>query len=263
MIFSPTYLIIGALAGFLSGLLGIGGGIIIVPSLIFIFRANHFPVEYAMSMATATSLATIMFTTSAASVTHILKKKVQWKLVKAVLPGMLIGVQCGTRITSMLPSVLIQQIFGVFLLLVGLQFMISARSHFPNRHVTTSWYTFSGIGLLAGTLSGMLGISGGVVLIPLLVYLGVILQSAQAVSVTCTFPMVVVGALTSIYLGMNLPGLPPYTLGYIYYPAVLIMILPCIVCAPIGVFLAHRLPVLPLKRVFGLVLCGIAVDMLH
>jgi len=255
-----AWLVVGAGAGIVAGLLGLGGGIVIVPALLYLFIQQGMPEAVLMHMAVATSLATIVFTSVASAWAHHRHNAVLWPTVLALTPGIVLGSIGGALLTHQLPSHSLRIAFGVFEILVGLQigfgFKPGGHRELPGR----VGMTVAGGGI--GALSTVLGIGGGTLTVPLLLWCNVHIRNAVATSSACGLPIAAVGAGTLIIAGSAYPGLPDGSTGYVYWPAAIIIILGSIVTAPLGARLAHTLPVGLLKRIFAAVLAAIGIRML-
>jgi uncharacterized membrane protein YfcA len=255
------YLAFGSLAGLLSGLFGIGGGIIIVPFLSWFFTARGLVADHVMIMAVATSLATIIITSLSAVYAHHRLGAVRWDAVMRLSPGILIGSMVGSIIANYLPVNWFKLIFALFLLHVATRMFFSSDKS-EVWHQTTGPELFALAGLAIGALSAVVGIGGGTLSVPFLVKCRHHLRNAVATSSACGFPIAVAGSATYVVLGWGKPLLPEWSLGYIYLPAFCGIILTSIPFAPIGAQLAHRLPTQKLKRIFALVVAMVGGKLL-
>ena len=254
-----AWLTLGAGAGIIAGLLGLGGGIVIVPALLYLFILQGMPEEILMHMAVATSLATIVFTSVSSTWAHHRHHAVLWPSVLALTPGIILGSIGGALITHHLPSHTLRTAFGIFEILVGLQigfgFKPMAHIELPGR----GGMLLAGGGI--GALSTVLGIGGGTLTVPFLLWCNVHIRNAVATSSACGLPIAAVGAGALIIAGSAYQGLPPGSTGYVYWPAAIIIILSSVVTAPLGARLAHTLPVELLRRIFACVLAAIGIRM--
>lgn len=255
------YLIFGCLAGVLSGLLGIGGGVVIVPFLLWRLAIEGCPPELVMIVAVATSLATIVVTSVSAVYTHHRLGAVSWPLVGRMTPGILAGSALGSVVAERLPGDWFKLLFALFLLFVALRMLARAPS------VERCPWRPGGVGLvgmggLIGLLSAILGIGGGTLSVPFLARCGQPLLNAVAISGALGFPIALAGAASYIALGWEQPGLLPLSLGYIYLPAFGGIVLTSALFAPLGARLAHRLPAARLRKVFALVVLAIGGKLL-
>jgi len=252
-------MLLGSIAGFLAGLFGLGGGVVIVPALVWLFSANQFPAELIMIMAIATSLATIILTSISSIISHHKLGAILWDRVFRLTPGILIGAGIGAFLANYIEADILRWLFISYLLYVGL------RMAFPIKTKTTkkynSWLDYiagNGIGLL----SSLLGIGGGTLTVPYLVNRQVPMNNAVAISSACGFPLALSGTIAYAFFGNNEPLLPEWSLGYIYLPALGGIITCSIFTAPLGAILANKLPAQQLKKYFSIVLFLIAFKMM-
>ena len=257
----PLYLAFGALAGILSGLFGIGGGVVIVPFLVWQLSLQGFNPDLVMVVAVATSLATIVVTSLSAVYAHHRRGAVDWPVVGKLSPGILLGSVLGSIVAHHLPVQWFKLIFALFLLFVALR-MLSGGKHEEGRHWRRTGWLLGLAGLGIGSASAILGIGGGTLSVPLLVKCRYAMREAVAISSACGFPIAVAGTASYLVLGWHHPGLPPETLGYIHLPAFAGIILTSVGFAPVGARLAHTLPTAKLRRFFSLVLFAIGGKML-
>ena len=257
----PLYLAFGCLAGVLSGLFGIGGGVVIVPFLVWQLGLQGFNPDLVMVVAVATSLATIVVTSLSAVYAHHRRGAVDWRVVGRLSPGILLGSVLGSIVAHHLPVLWFKLIFALFLLAVALRMLAGGKGDAGVHWRRTGWL-LSPAGLGIGAVSAILGIGGGTLSVPLLVKCRYVMREAVAISSACGFPIAVAGTATYLVLGWNHPGLPPETWGYIHLPALAGIILTSVGFAPVGAKLAHTLPTPKLKRLFSLVLFLIGGKML-
>jgi uncharacterized membrane protein YfcA len=256
-----AFLLLGAAVGFAAGLLGIGGGMLLVPFITLLLTAKAFPEELIIHMAIATSLATIMFTSISSVRAHHKRGAVSWRVVKLLAPGILIGSWIGPWIGSQLNSSGLALFFALFVALSATQMLIDKKPA-AGRELPRA-PGMLGAGGVIGVLSGLVGAGGGFVSVPFMTWCNVKIHNAVATSAALGFPIALAGTLSNIYYGMNVPDLPPGALGYIYLPALLVVSLASVTTAPLGAKTAHSLPVKALKRVFAFVLYALAAYMLY
>ncbi|MES2118131.1 MAG: sulfite exporter TauE/SafE family protein [Pseudomonadota bacterium] len=253
-------LAMGAFGGFSAGLLGIGGGMILVPFITMIFSAKGFPPDIIVHMAIATSLGTILFTSLSSVRAHHLHGAVRWPIVFLLAPGILLGSWVGPWIGKQLPSATLALVFAGFISFSATQ-MLFNRKPAAGRELPGSAGMFAAGGVI-GVLAGLLGAGGGFISVPFMSWCNVKVHHAVATSAALGFPIALAGTLSNIYFGWNAPGLPPYSLGYIYLPALAVIATASVTLAPLGARTAHRLPVQSLKKVFATVLYCLAAYML-
>lgn len=250
---------LGIVAGILAGMLGIGGGVVIVPALIFILGIQDFPAEYLVISAVATSLCTIIFTSISAARAQIRRQAVDWQIFRGWSLTVVLGSFASGFIAAHIPATVLEIGIACFLLLVAL-IMLSRWVPDPSRTMPGRPGT-AGLGLFSGTLSGLAGIGGGNVMVPLMVFFNVPMQRAVATSSTLGFPLALVGTLGYAVSGWN-TNITDWSLGYVYVPAAASIALFTVLTAPLGVALSHRIPAATLKRGFGAFLLLVAGRML-
>lgn len=255
------YFLTGAFAGTLSGLLGIGGGVIVVPALMLVFLHLGLSHAIVMHVAAGTSLAAMVVTTASSFFAHRGRGVEITPIFKRLFPAVLFGVVSGAILADFIHSHVLRIIFGVFVFFIGLRqiFLIEVPTH---RKLPGS-LGMNGMGLLIGVKSGLLGIGGGVITIPFLTYCNVPMRQAIGVATLISFTIAVTGTISLSITGMNETGLPPYSWGYIYWPAVLGIVCASPFFARFGAYLSHRVHVMKLKRVFGVLLLLTGLHMLY
>lgn len=256
-----AFLALGAAVGFSAGLLGIGGGMLLVPFLTFLFTIKGVPGERVVHMAVATSLATIMFTSISSVRAHHQRGAVSWHIVKVLAPGILIGSWIGPWIGKQLNSAGLAMFFAVFVAISATQMLLDKKPA-ASRELPGPLGMFATGGVI-GILSGLVGAGGGFVSVPFMTWCNVKIHDAVATSAALGFPIALAGTLSNIYYGMNTPDLPPGSLGFVYLPALLIVSLASVLTAPLGARTAHSLPVKALQKVFALSLFTLGGYMLY
>ena len=253
-----AYIGLGIFAGFLAGLLGIGGGGVMVPILVMIFTAQEFPVDQIMHLALGTSMAAIVFTAISSVWAHHRHGAVRWDVVHRMTPGVLIGTAVGTGVATRISGPSLAIFFAIFFTGVSWQ-MLTNRKPSPHRELPGIGGQ-SAVGSLIGFISCLVAIGGGTLTVPFLAWCNVKVQNAIATSAAVGFPIAVGGAIGYIMNGWGVSELP-YTVGFVYLPAVLGIVFASMPMAPLGAKAAHRLPVLTLKRIFAVILMVLAVKM--
>ncbi len=253
-----VFVLIGLLGGVLSGLLGIGGGVVIVPCLVVLFQKLNFPQMLIMHLAMATSLASIIFTSAATSFHQYQRNAIQWPIWKKLLPGLLVGVSLGVLISDAMHAQALQRGFSILLLLIALK-MCMGKIQGTFKSVPLNVYLICG--LVVGILSGMFGLGGGVLLVPVLQYFLVPITLATATSSACLWPTVVIGSILQVFLGMDAVDLPDHTWGYVYWPAAVTIGLASMLSTKFSVHLAHTLPKQWLERLFAVMLVLVSLKM--
>ncbi|WP_341503045.1 sulfite exporter TauE/SafE family protein [Gallaecimonas sp. GXIMD4217] len=254
-------LLLGALAGLLSGLLGIGGGLVIVPALAWLLPLAGVQEELVMPMALATSLATICFTGSSSMWAHHRRGNIPWKVARYLVPGMILGGLLGAQVAALLSPFWLKRLFAAFLFFSAARMIWSKVPKGEGRtELALPWAL--GLGMAVGTLSSLLGIGGGVLMVPLLTWLGVALTAAVATAAVNTLAVALSGSLSYAWLGAGQPGLPEGSLGYIYLPALLALLPGAFVMAQVGVRLLSRIPAPLMRKLFALLLLAVGLEML-
>ena len=256
-----SFLVLGTFTGFAAGLLGIGGGMLMVPFITMLLSARGFPRELIVHVAIATSLSTIMFTSLSSVRAHHQRGAVLWPVVKLLAPGILIGSWVGPWIGAKLNSTGLAFFFAVFVGFSATQMLMDKKPS-PSRELPKA-PGMLGAGSVIGVLSGLVGAGGGFVSVPFMTWCNVKIHNAVATSAALGFPIALAGTLSNIYFGMKHPGLPAGSLGFIYLPALLVISVASVLTAPFGARTAHALPVKSLKKVFALVLYTLAGYMLY
>ena len=260
LMFFLAYLAFGAVAGVLAGLLGVGGGIVVVPALYWFFTAQGFPQDVIMQMALGTSLAAIAFTSISSFRAHHRRGAVLWPVVKSITPGILIGTFAGSCVAAKLSTGFLKGFFVCFLYYVSIQMLLNIKPK-PSRQIPARVGMF-GAGLGIGAVSSLVGIGGGTMSVPFLVWCNVAMHTAVGTSAAIGLPIALAGALGYVVNGTGAPNLPSWSFGYVYLPALVGIASVSILTAPYGARLAHRLPVPALKRFFALFLLAMATRML-
>lgn len=258
--FIPLYLVAGSVAGFLAGLLGVGGGVVIVPILLFIFTAQHFPVDHMMHMAIGTSLASIMFTSVASLRAHHVHGSVKWNIVRRITPGILIGTLAGTFLVAELPAGLLKGFFIVFIFYVATQLLLNFKPK-PTRQIPGAGGMFAAGGVI-GLVSSFVGIGGGALSVPFMTSSNIKMHDAIGTSAAIGFPIALAGTLGYLINGWSVKNLPYGSLGFIHLPSLTGMVLASMLVAPYGARAAHKLPVATLKKIFALFLFVIGAKLL-
>lgn len=246
------YLVVGVIAGVLGGLLGIGGGVVTVPCLLFLFSFLDFPQAYLMHVAVATSLAAMVFNTAAATIAHNRKKNVVWDVFWKLVPGLVAGSALGALIGAKLSDVVLQIFFGIFLIVLAVYFyrqkVVKTESHALPHPVILNALSGS-----IGVLSNVLGIGGGSLTVPMLTSYKMRDKNAIGTSAATTLITTFCGGVSYLILGwgqMDFPG----TFGFINIPAFFIVGLSAFFMAPYGVKLTHEIDPVKVRRIFAIVL---------
>ncbi|MBU2644046.1 sulfite exporter TauE/SafE family protein [bacterium] len=255
-----VYLVVGAIAGVLAGLLGIGGGLIIVPMMVFTLNWQGIPHELVMHLALGSSMASIIFTSISSFRAHHKRGAVHWDVVRRIVLGIFAGTFLGTTIASRMGTDLLKGFFVIFIFYVAIQ-MLTSKKPKPSRQIPGNLGMF-GVGSGIGVVSALVGIGGGTLSVPFMVWCNLPVHHAIGTSAAIGFPIAIAGTIGYIFNGWGNPTLPAFSLGYIYLPAVAGIACASVLTAPLGVRLAHRLPVDKLKKVFAILLMLVGTRML-
>lgn len=253
------YLALGAFAGLLAGLLGVGGGLVIVPVLTFIFTAQQLPAAHILHLALGTSLASIMFTSVSSLRAHHGRGAVDWHVVRRISLGIMVGTFAGSWVAAQLSTRFLKGFFVFFLYYVAIQMLLNIRPQ-PHRQLPGRLAMF-GVGSLIGGVSSLVGIGGGSMSVPFLVWCNSSMRTAIGTSAAIGFPIALAGAIGYVVNGLG-ATLPPYSLGFVYLPALVGVATASVCTAPLGARLAHSLPVGGLKKIFALLLLVMGTKML-
>lgn len=246
------FLIVGALAGLLAGLFGIGGGLIMVPVLVFTFAAQGVSEVVLTHMALATSLATIVFTSLSSVREHHKKGAIDWSLVGMMSVGIVLGTAIGGQVILSVPGPVLQKVIGVFAILVAIKMYFGLDPE--NNGERPGRIGLASAGGVIGFASSWFGIGGGTFTVPYLTWMKLSMRQAVATSAACGIPIALTGAIVNTYTGWNNEHLPEWSTGFLYWPAIIGMAATSVPLAKVGASLAHRLNPALLKKLFALLL---------
>lgn len=251
----------GLAIGFMAGLLGIGGGMLTVPFMTWILSTRGVSADLTVKMAIATSMATIIFTSVSSVRAHHARGAVRWNLVKGLAPGIVLGAALASLgLFSLLKGTTLALIFAGFISFSATQMFLDKRPK-PGRDMPgTAGQT--GAGTIIGVVSGLVGAGGGFISVPFMLAHNVPIIQAVGTSAALGFPIALANAAGYAASGQGATGLPAWSLGYIWLPALAVIASCSVLTAPLGASVAHRLPVAQLKRVFAMVLYCLAAYML-
>ncbi len=255
-----AYLAIGLAVGFLAGLLGIGGGMVMVPMLVFVFTTKGFPAEHMMHLALATALATIVFTSLSSVRAHHRHGGVDWPVARAMAPGILAGSLAAALVAGFIPTRPLAAFFTGFMFYAAAQMFVEINPRAARQLPGRAGLFAAGAGI--GSISSVLAAGGAFLSIPFLAWCNMPLKRAIGTAAANGFPIAVAGTVGYVAQGMRVRGLPEWSLGYVYLPALLLIVAASMPMAPLGARLAHRLPVRRLRVVFALMLFALGLRML-
>lgn len=254
------FVVLGIFAGILAGLLGIGGGLVIVPILVFTLPPLGIPETHLMHIALGTSLASIIFTSISSMRSHNKRGAVRWDIFKTITPGIIIGTFLGSLSTSFMNTNFLKGIFIIFLYYVASQMLFGLKPK-ASRQVPGDKGMFVA-GNVIGIFSSLVGIGGGTLSVPFLTMCNVVIHTAIGTAAAIGLPIALAGTAGYVWTGIGVQGLPDYCIGYIYLPALIGIVSASMLTAPLGVRLAHSLPVGKLKKIFAVLLIVVATRML-
>lgn len=251
------YLALGAAAGTLAGLFGVGGGIIIVPALVFAFGLQDIAPEVVMHLAVGTSLATIVVTGASSAYGHWQKGSIYLPWLKVLLPGLVLGAVLGVFVAGGLSATVLGTLFGVFVVLVAVKMLLGIAPK-PGS-VPPGTLAMGVAGAIIGSVSALFGIGGGTLTVPWLSRCGASMTRAVGTSAACGLPIALTGALTFIVVGLGNPLLPAAATGFVMWPAFFGVVLASVPFARVGVKLAHVLPAQVMRYAFAALLLVVGV----
>jgi uncharacterized membrane protein YfcA len=253
--------VLGLGTGFLAGLLGIGGGMLLVPFLTYILGSQQVAPDLAVKMAIATSMATIMFTSISSVRAHHKRGAVRWDLVARLAPGIVIGgMLASLGVFALLKGSFLAIFFGLFVGFSAFQMFLDKKPA-PTRQMPGTAGTMTAGGVI-GFLSGLVGAGGGFVSVPFMTWCNVAIHNAVATSAALGFPIALANVIGYVVSGQSAEGLPHASLGFVWLPGLAAIAVCSVLTAPLGAKAAHELPVRKLKRIFACLLLGLASYML-
>jgi uncharacterized membrane protein YfcA len=253
--------LLGIGTGFLAGLLGIGGGMLMVPFLTIILSNQGVAPDLAVKMAIATSMATIIFTSLSSVRAHHKRGAVRWDIVKRLAPGIVIGSMIGSLgVFALLKGSYLAIFFGLFVGFSATQMFLNKKPE-PTRQMPGTAGQFAAGGFI-GFLSGLVGAGGGFISVPFMTWCNVAIHNAVATSAALGFPIAAANVIGYVVSGLKVQNLPPASFGYIWLPGLVVIAVCSFLMAPVGAKAAHALPVGRLKRIFASILYALAAYML-
>lgn len=255
-------LAIGAVAGVIAGLLGVGGGIVLVPAFFYTFTALDYGSDHVMQICLATSLATIIVTSMRSVSSHNKRGAVDWEILRRWAPGIVVGAVIGVLVASSLRSVVLQGIFGFFGILIGL-YLAFGKAHWRIAEQMPAGPTRAGLSGFIGFMSVLMGVGGGSFAVPTMTLYGQPIHRAVATAAGFGVLIAVPSVIAFFFVEIPAEVRPPFTLGAVNLPAFLIVICMTVFTAPLGAKLAHAMDPKPLKRVFAFFIMLVALNMLR
>lgn len=255
-----VYLLMGLFVGFFAGLLGIGGGLILVTLMVYLFTVQGFPEDRILHIALGTSIASIVFTSISSLLAHHKHGAVRWDIVRAAVPGLIVGTLLGTLVADQLKSKYLAIFFVIFVYYSAMQMFFNAKPK-PSRQLPGRLGLLLA-SVLIGVLSALVGVGGGIMTIPLMSMCNVPMRNAIGTSAALGLPIAIAGTIGFIVTGLGKDHLPPFSVGYVYLPALIGIVIGTLVTVPWGAKMAHTLPVSSLKKIFAVILFILATRML-
>lgn len=256
-----AYLALGAVAGFLAGLLGIGGGGMMVPILTSIFVAQSVPLANVVHLALGTAMAVMVITSISSLRAHHRLGSVRWDIFRRITPAIMLGAFATTFFAAAVPSKPLALFFAAFMAFMSAQMMLDVKPK-PTRELPGK-LGVSAVGFGIGGVSSLVAIGGAAMSIPFMVACNVKLQHAIGTSSAIGWPIAVAGAIGYLVNGLGAPGMPENSVGFIYLPALATIAVAGVLTAPLGAKLAHRMPVKRLKKVFAVFFLLLSLKMVH
>ncbi len=256
-----TYVLGGAVAGLLAGLLGIGGGLLVVPLLAFVLPFHGIPASLVMHMAVATSLSVIVGTSISSIIGHHLHGDIDWQLFKKVVLGLAFGALLGAHVADAVSGNVLRVSFGLFVFFLAFKMAFGNQPEVENKPLPKRVGLVI-VGFVISFLCTLLGMGGGSLMVPYLTHRSVPIRRAVSTSAVCGFPIAFMGVLGLMFVGSDETGRPIWSAGYVYWPAFVGIVIPSVIMAPVGAKLSHHLPAAQLRKIFSLFLVFIGIDML-
>lgn len=251
---------LGSIVGVMAGLLGIGGGLIIVPAFLFMLdKLLNIDIEHAMPMAIATSLSTVIFTGLSSARSHLKLGNIDRNIVLYCALGIAVGASFGAYFATVISGVVLKRIFAGLVIVIALQMMFG-RNRVSQYSLGNA--ALSGVGLGSGFISALMGIGGGALIVPVLVWFQINIKKAIGCASLCGVVIASFGTAGFIFGGWGQAYLPEYSLGYVYLPATLGIVITSMLTAPIGAKLTTKLDTPKLKKIFAIFLVLVSIRMI-
>ena len=254
------YLLMGLFDGFFAVLLGIGGGLILVTLMVYLFTLQEFPADRVLHLALGTSITSIVFTSISSLRAHHKHGAVRWDILRTAVPGLVIGTLLGTVVADQLKSKYLAIFFVIFVYYSAVQMFANVKPK-PTRQLPGK-VGMTVVAVLVGIVSSLVGVGGGVMTIPLMSLCNVPMRQAIGTSAALGLPIAIAGAVGFIATGLGKDHLPAFSLGYVYLPALIGIVIGTFVTVPWGARMAHSMPVTRLNKIFAVILFILATRML-
>lgn len=254
------YLLMGLFVGFFAGLLGIGGGLILVTLMVYLFTVQGFPADRLLHLALGTSIASIVFTSISSLRAHHKHGAVRWDILRMAVPGLIVGTLFGTFVADQMKSKYLAIFFVIFVYYSAVQMFANVKPK-PTRQLPGR-FGMTVVAIIVGIVSSLVGVGGGVMTIPLMSLCNVPMRQTIGTSAALGLPIAIAGTVGFIVTGLGKDHLPPLSVGYVYLPALIGIVIGTFVTVPWGAKAAHTLPVSTLKKIFAVILFILATKML-
>ena len=255
-----VYLLMGLFVGFFAGLLGIGGGLILVTLMVYLFTVQGFPEDRLLHLALGTSIASIVFTSISSLRAHHKHGAVRWDIVRMAVPGLVVGTLLGTVVADQLKSKYLAIFFVIFVYYSAVQMFANVKPK-PSRQLPGKT-GMTVVTVIVGIVSSFVGVGGGVMTIPLMSLCNVPMRQTIGTSAALGLPIAIAGTVGFIFTGLGKDHLPALSVGYVYLPALVGIVIGTFVTVPWGAKMAHTMPVTRLKKIFAVILFILATKML-
>ena len=255
-----AYLALGGFVGFFSGLLGIGGGSAMVPVLVFIFAAKQFAPNYVVHLALGTGIASILFTSASSVRSHHWRSAVNWRIVRRMVPGVVTGTFCGALLAGYLDVRMLSIAFTALIYYLATRLLLETKPVASRDLPGSTVIALVGGGI--GVLSSLSATGGASLVVPFLVKRNIRVHEAIGTAAAIGWPLAAAGTAGYIVSGLTTPGLPEYSIGFVYFPALFWIVIASMLMAPVGARIAHRTPGNTLKKIFAILLYILATKML-
>ena len=254
------YLAVGAFVGFCAGLLGIGGGAVVVPLLTMLLAAQDMPREHVLHLAVGTSMATILLTSVSSVRAHATRGSLRWDIVRAMTPGILAGGLAGSAIASRIPAALLATLFAVTVFIAATNILLERKPR-PSRELPGPTGLLA-VGFGISAVSAFAAVGGAFLTVPYMLWCNVPILQAIGTAAAIGFPIALAGTVGFVASGWGTAGLPQWSAGYVYLPALAAVALASMLLAPLGAAVAHRLPTRRLKQIFVFLLYALALHLI-
>jgi uncharacterized protein len=254
------YLLMGLFVGFFAGLLGIGGGLILVTLMVYLFTLQGFPADRLLHLALGTSITSIVFTSISSLRAHHRHGAVRWDILRVAIPGLVVGTLLGTIVADLLKSKYLAIFFVIFVYFSAVQMFANVKPKQTRQLPGKPGMTLTAT--IVGVISSLVGVGGGVMTIPLMSLCNVPMRQAIGTSAALGLPIAIAGTVGFIVTGLGKDHLPALSVGYVYLPALVGIVIGTFVTVPWGARMAHTMPVTRLKKIFAVILFILATRML-